>query len=265
MPRAVLVVSTVLAALMALASLAGLMVDGLYGDNALVRTGWYGNDLVTLVVATPVFVGALAYAPRSLRARLVWLGMTAYIVYNYAFYLFGATFNHLFLVYAALVTGGTYCLIGGLSSLADGRQPPTPAPSRRIHVAAGYTGAVALLLGVFWVVVTLLASVTGGVPAMVTATDTHTNLTGALDLCLVVAPGLLGAWWLWRGHRWGYVLAVVWNVKGAAYLTALTSATLASWRAGANPDVALAALWATIGGGCALAGMALLRDPVVDA
>lgn len=262
MPRALAALSAVLAALMTLASLAGLLIGDLYaGDNALVRTGWYGNDLVTLVVATPLLLGALAFAPRLRRARLVWLGMLAYVVYNYAFYLLGARFNALFLVYVALVAGGGCALVGGLATLD---RPSAPMASRRLGTVAVYMGLVACLLGTFWVGVTVQALWVGEVPAMVSATGTYTNLTAALDLCLVVVPGLIGAVWLWNGYAWGYVIAVVWNVKGAVYMSALTSATLAARRAGALDDAALASVWAAIGLGCAMAAVALLTRPGIE-
>jgi hypothetical protein len=263
--RPLIVLTLAVVTLMALASCAGLLIDDVYHrDTAMVRAGWLGNDLITLLVATPLLLGSVALAPRVMRARLIWLGMLAYVVYNFAFYLVGAAFNSLFLIYAALVAGGALALVGGVATLDFTRRPLTPMPSRRVTVVAIYTGGVALLLGAFWVAVTVHATMQGTVPAMVTATNTHTNITGALDLTLVVAPGLLAGWWLWTGHRWGYVLAVIWNVKGAAYMAALTAATLTAFQSRAIDDATLAALWGTIGLGCAIATLALLVDPAAD-
>ena len=61
-------------------------------------------DLVTLLVAVPALIlsGRKARSG-SVRAHLVWLGVVAYAGYNYAFYLFGAALNALFLVYAAIL------------------------------------------------------------------------------------------------------------------------------------------------------------------
>jgi hypothetical protein len=262
--RPLLSLSIGLVTLMTLASCAGLLVEDLYRDNAMVAAGWFGNDLVTLFVATPLLLWSTALAPRVRRARVVWLGMLAYVLYNFAFYLLGAAFNPLFLVYAALVAGAGVVVVGGVASLARSPYAFVPAPSRALSAVAFYTGGVALLLGLFWVAVTIQALVQDTVPAMVTATDTHTNITAALDLTLVVVPGLIVAWWLRTGQRWGYVGAVIWNVKGAVYMAALTSATVAAWHAGAIADVSLAALWSSIGLGCMLASIVLLRDAVAD-
>jgi hypothetical protein len=92
--RTAYLLSTIIAFLAIVASAGGLLLGDLYRDNALVTVGWVGNDLVTLVVAVSVLVAALILSMRgSLRARLVWLGMLGYTLYNYAFYLFGAAFN----------------------------------------------------------------------------------------------------------------------------------------------------------------------------
>jgi len=95
-PSAAYVLSTIIVILMIVASANGLFINDLYQDNILVASGWYGNDLVTLLVAAPVLVVALILAMRgSQQARLVWLGMLDNTLYNYALYLFGAAFNRL--------------------------------------------------------------------------------------------------------------------------------------------------------------------------
>jgi hypothetical protein len=53
-----------------------------------------------LVVAAPALIVALLLSLRSSqRAELVWAGMLAYSAYSYAFYVFGVTFNDLFLLH----------------------------------------------------------------------------------------------------------------------------------------------------------------------
>ena len=112
------ILSILIAILAALAAAGGLFFSHLYRDNAFVITTWLGNDAVTLFLAVPILVIALIFSARgSLRARLVWLGALDYMLYNYAFYLFGAAFNAFFLVYAALLALSIFALIFGLASL----------------------------------------------------------------------------------------------------------------------------------------------------
>lgn len=63
------ILSALVALLAIVASAGGLFIDGLYRDNPFVTAGWYGNDLVTLVVAVPVLVAALILSMRGSLAR----------------------------------------------------------------------------------------------------------------------------------------------------------------------------------------------------
>lgn len=253
-------VSWIVAALMAVAAAAGLGLDGLYRDNALVVAAWKGNDLVTLLLAVPLLVGGLIHAGRgSKRGHLITLGLLAYAAYSYAFYLFGAAFNHLFLVYVGVLAFSTLGLIGGLAS---GRLRPS-ARQLRIGRMDRVTGwlilAVAGTLGLFWTGTSLHFVVTGQVPAMVTATGHPTNVTGALDLWVVVTFGLLGGTWLIGRKPWGFLISVLWTVKGAVYMVALSAATVSAFLDGSVESLAQLGLWVPIGVACLFGAAVLLR------
>jgi len=253
--------SALVAAMMAAASLAGLLAEGLYRDNLLVRSGWLGNDLVTLLAATPALAAALVLARRgSLRARLLWLGLLAYAFYNYAFYLFGSAYNALFLVYVAIMTGSAFALAFGLSNLDVLSVAARFRPDAPVKRVAAYVLLVSTMLGGFWIAIYVESLMSGRPPAVLEATGGTTNLIAALDLSTVVSVGALSGWWLWRRRAWGYVLGTVWNVKSAAYMLALSAASVTSWRGGAMSDVSQLALWAPIGIGCTLASFILLRS-----
>jgi hypothetical protein len=250
--------------LMAAVSIAGLSAPGLYRDNLLVASGWRGNDLITLVLAVPV-LGASTVMARHGRARaeLIRLGALLYVVYNFAFYLFGAAFNELFLAYVALVVFGAAGLIVGLGRL-DSTRVGLPGPATRRGVAL-YLALIGLVLGGVHVSFAVSFIASGELPAIVVATGHPTHVVGALDLSLVVVPSFVSAVWLWQGRAWGFVIAVLVNVKGAMYMAALTAATIAAHRAGALEDVTQAYLWTGIGVGCLVAATALLRATMAPA
>ncbi|KAF5427091.1 hypothetical protein C5S42_05950 [Candidatus Methanomarinus sp.] len=129
------ILSAIIVVLMIVASVGGLFIDGIYHDNLLVKSGWYGNDLVTLLLAVPLLV-----------------------------------------------------------------------------------------------------------------------------LSLVVSFGLLGGVWLWKRQPWGYVLVVIWNVKTAVYMTALSAATVGVFQAGVSEDIMPIALWGPIGVGCLISFILLLTN-----
>ena len=123
--------SIAVAALMAIASVLGLFASGTYHDNDWARSGFRGNDLVSLALAVPLVLGSLVLARRgSVKAHVVWLGTLAYTLYNYLFYLFGAAFNDLFLVYVGLVALSVWALVLGLISTNPGRVRDELAPDR---------------------------------------------------------------------------------------------------------------------------------------
>jgi hypothetical protein len=247
------------AALMVAASAAGLLLPGVYRDNALVTAAWRGTDLVTLALGVPLLaLGIRGSGSGSRLRRMVLLGMMLYAFYNYAFYLFGAAFNALFLVYVAILTASGSGLLLGLGSLDAERAAAGFHPRAPVRAVAAFLLMVAVLLGGFWIALSVAFLFTGEPPPMVAATDHPTNITGALDLSLVVTLGVLAAIWLWQRRPWGVVLAVLWLVKGAVYMVALSSASVAAHLAGAAGDVAQVALWAPIGLGCLLALAALL-------
>ena len=247
------------AGLMAVASGTGLLAPGVYRDNALVTAGWLGNDVVTAVVAVPALLLASARARAgSRRAPLVALGLLAYAAYGYAFYLFGAAFNALFLVYVAILALSTQGLILGLSSAEVREIAASVPPDRRSRRVGGAVVAISTVLGGFWVAMSLAYLGTGSVPPMVTATGHPTNVTGALDLWLVVTFGLWGGVWLAQGRGWGFVISAVWTVKGAAYMAALAAATFTAYRSGALTGLGQLALWVPIGVVCLVGAVLLL-------
>lgn len=234
--------------------------DALYRDNLFVRAAWLGNDLVTVLVAVPLLVGASARVRHgSVRGILVAAGVLAYAAYNYAFYLFGAAFNALFLAYAAILALSTLGLVAGLTLPNVRRLAASVQPSRAHRRVGAAVVAVSGFLGLFWSGLAVGFVLTGEPPAMVAATGHPTNVTGALDLWLVVTFGLLGGVWLVRGRGWGFVVSAVWTVKGAVYMTALSTASVAAYRMGAAGDLLQLAVWLPIGLVCAVGATVLLR------
>ncbi|MCD2137497.1 hypothetical protein [Salinicoccus halitifaciens] len=119
---------------------------------------------------------------------------------------------------------------------------------------------VALLLGAFHISLALEYIFTGEVPELLIRLEQSTNIVSALDLSLTVSLGLLGAVWLWKRRPWGYVLAVIWNVKSAVYLTALSAATVNGFRTGASDSIIELTLWGPIALGCLISLVFLLKN-----
>jgi len=232
------ILSIIIAVLATIASAGGLFLNGLYRDNLFVTSAWKGNDLITLFLAVPILVLAMIFSKRgSLKAQLVWMGALDYMLYNYAFYLFGAAFNWFFLLYVTFLGLSIFALIFGLIHLdLDGI---TGQIRERMPVGwiAAYMLFVAVGLSLIYIMQSLGFIFTGDVPAIVTNTGHPTNIVFALDLTLLVPFLFLGAIWLIKRKPWGFVLAGIFTIKGPLYTIVLTVGSL--WAANAGvPGVA---------------------------
>jgi hypothetical protein len=189
-----------------------------------------GFDLVTLAVAVPALLLGAWLAGRGSRVgQLVWLGVLAYLVYTYAFYLFGAAFNSLLLVHVAVFALSLIALVRALvavdaGELARGFRSRTPA-----RIIAGLLLFLAVPIGAVWVAYAVRFAITGELPppTLVVQPPESLHLTYVLDLALIVPGYGIAAALLWRRAAWGYVSAAVALVSGVvnqlAYLSVLAS------------------------------------------
>ncbi len=259
-----LALATVVVALFAtMSSLAGRGTS-LYRANDTVRAAFQGNDLVTVVLVVPLLLGGLiAHRRGSLAGGLLWLGASAYMVYNYAFYLFGAAFNPLFLAYVGVVALSGLVLVFGLADTDAVGVKSRVGDGRRFRWIAAFLLGLPSLLSLMWITQIAAATIAGTVPKPIIDSGIHTGVVYALDLGLLLPASLLSGVWLWQRRSMGYVLAAVLLVKDSAYAMALIS--MSSFAASANvPDAwALAPVWAVVGALAITATVAVYR-PLLD-
>lgn len=245
------------AALMALASAVGLLFPGVYHDPDWVMAAWFGNDLVTLVVAVPILVTGLVSARRGSRlGELLVYSSFAYGVYGYAYYLFGASMNLLLPVYVTLVVASLVGLAVGLGALDAPSLAARFSPRTPKRFAAGYMLFVGVGLGMAWLA-QWAAYVFGDIEPSV-GLDAFGTIA-ALDLSLIVPFMVLGGIMLWRGRPWGYVLGAIYTVKGASYTLALTLGSAAGAVRGVADTLAQIPIWGAMSVLGAVAAFTLLR------
>ena len=66
------------APLMFIQAMTGLLFRSKYCDNDFCKHAWYGNDVITLLAATPLLIWSLCADE-----ALIWLGVLAFSAYNY--------------------------------------------------------------------------------------------------------------------------------------------------------------------------------------
>ncbi len=216
--------------------------------------------MVTLAVVVPVFAITLYYAGKgSQRAALVWAALLGYMLYNYAFYLFGAVFNHFFQVYVALFALSIYGLIyllGSWDAEAISQQFSRHTPLKWV---SAYLLFIACFLGIFELSRSFSLWLHGTPPE-------DPPLVFALDLSLIVPAMALGGMWLWRRRPWGFILGVMMTVKGATYGLALLGMAFFVGRATGKWDP-FTPFYGFVAAGGILGSWALLRsfsDSITD-
>ena len=208
--------------------------QGLYRyDTKLMAVGFKAGDAVTLILGIPALIfSLLRYRRGSVQGGLLLAGLLAYFLYNYASITFGAAYNHLFLVYVALMSANLFGLILTLMSFDLAMLPAhfSPhLPRRNIGIYSILSGIVLLLI---WPCFSIIpALVEGKAPPEVWSYTTV--ITYAIDMG-IVAPALIAAGvMLLHRNPLGYLLTatlLVFTVMlGTNLLTAGTIQMLAGF------------------------------------
>lgn len=250
--------SLAVAALMALQGALGLARPDLYVDPEWILAAWFGNDAFTLAVAAPLTALSTVYGARgSARGRLAWIGLLGFGVYNYAFYLFGAGLNAFFPLYVALFVLALSALILAVravdaDAVADAFTRRTP-----VRLVGGYFVFLAIALGSVWLVLWARFVFAGG--ELPPDPDAF-QVVASLDLALIVPALAAGGSLLWRRRPWGFVLASAAGIGGTLYLAVLSVNSWVAVRRGLVEGTGELPLWASLGGGTALATGLLLSN-----
>ncbi|USZ68202.1 hypothetical protein NGM10_00315 [Halorussus salilacus] len=215
LPRPYVLASLATLALTVVATAVGLSVPGFYRDAPVLLPQIYGQDLLTLVVATPALTASLYFANRgSLRGYVAWLGVTGYLLYTYASYAFMTAFNELYLVYVALLWLTLFAFVGGMVRL-DARALKRAVGDAPVRSYVAFQLVLAALVALLWLAEIVPATLAGTTPPSVAEADLPTSVIHSLDLGVVAPAFVLSAYWLRERRAWGYAFTAVLLVKVA--------------------------------------------------
>jgi hypothetical protein len=256
------ILSSIIIILTVIAAGSGLFFPDVYRDNAINnafnKAGLYGNDLVTFIIAVPLLMGALIFAGRgSLRARLIWLGMIYYILYNYTFYLFGVDINWFFPLYGALFILPIVVLVFALSNTDINGLSQNFRPAKSIRWVSGYMFFFTALLLIVWTAEWVSFVATGSLDA---EKGNFIRTVAGMDMLLLASGMLLGAVWLWKRQPWGYVVATILNVNFTIYALVLAVGSYTQATAGVEGAAASVPLWIFLGMACLASSLILLGN-----
>lgn len=223
-PTSAYVLGGAIALLMLTASLAGLLVDGLYRDGPWAKAALRGGDLTTLAMAVPVLVASLVVARRGSRtAQALWMGALAYSVYDYAYYSFGARFNDVFVIHMAALVLSTVAFVQAALTF-DLAGIAARVRGRAARWIGGFLVLNGVVLGTLWIVLAIRWALTGRLMGELPEAGVHTVF--AVDTT-ILAPALVAAGVLmWRGTVPGLALGAAVTVMGALYQANLLAANV---------------------------------------
>lgn len=254
--------SRLLIALMMATAVVGLLLPGVYREPAsgeeFSKAYWLAEGLVTLFVVGPVALLALRAATRgSPRARLVWLGTVYYVLYGYAFMVFGATLNWFFPLYVALVMLASWLLLQAVASppgWVDGPWQKRDHAPRWISV---FLTVVAAIVTWTWVSLWLheARKGTGG-----SVTGQFVRSVAGIDIPLLAGATAVAAWATWRGVRWAVAATAVVSVGCGLYMLVLACSSVLNARAEGDGPSSGTLIWAVLAALSLMAAWHATRD-----
>jgi hypothetical protein len=245
-------------ALIFVQALLGLLLPDQYRDAEWIRVTWYGNDWITMLGAVPLlWIGRRTAVRGSARGLLLSLGMVAYGVYNYAFYLFGAALNVFFLLYVVIFVVSIVTFVLVLSKLDIGAIANCFHRATPVRAAGGYLIFVAIGLTIVWVGM-WGAYAFAGRPTPIE--PEAFRIVAALDLSLMVPALTVGGVLLWRRQPWGYLIATIAAIQGALYLLVLSVNSAIAISRGLDAAPGELPFWGPLALLTTLAAIVLLRS-----
>ncbi len=182
--------------------------NGLYRNDSLFSgAAFKGTDVITLFLGVPLLmIGYYVHRRGSLRGDLLMIGTLTYFLYNGASMSFAATFNPMFLFYAALFSTSLFATILAFTTfdtqkLSDNISASTPRRGIAIFLFVAGLGTLGIWLSD--VVGPLMA---GQAPASLGPYTTM--FTHAFDSAVITPAAVIAAIYLLQKKQLGYLLAV---------------------------------------------------------
>ena len=224
--------------------LISIVNNDIYQDGEWINAQWLGQDIVTLLIATP-----LLYISRrrglinhQLKWKIVLDGVLLYFVYTYTFFAFGAQLTFLYLFHIAIFGLSVIGLFIALMDLLNPMQILESQQGFVKHTIVGYLLLMSLMLIFLWMS-DIIAHLTVPGHTSDTPTGEPILLVYSLDLAIIIPLMIIATVGYWQRKQYGYKLTGVMLVKtstlGAALMAMSLSLYLQNFKLGYVPDCSL--------------------------
>jgi hypothetical protein len=232
--------SGALAVVAAASGALSLFYPSLLGGAAVSRGNLRGTALVVLAIGVPLLVGAMVWAARgSARALVLWLGATAYLLYQGVLFCFATPMNSVFLLYVAHLGLGIWTLVAVLSHIERVGLAARIDAGMPLRAIAGITGTLAALNALVWLARIVPGIGTSNPGSVLEGSGLLTSPIWVQDLAFWIPLTIGMAALMWRRQLWGTLLT---GAMLAVYVIECLSIASDQWwgaRADAtHPDLA---------------------------
>ncbi|MDZ7806710.1 MAG: hypothetical protein U5K71_06310 [Gracilimonas sp.] len=201
--------------------------SGIYKHMSLeVAIQGIAQDLITLLIAIPALIISFIYSLKgSLRARIIFTGVSFYFFVTYLMYQLMAMYNQLFLVYVFLAGASFFVLILNLYPLRSLEVKSVFSKNAKTTFGGAFlifNGAAITLL---WLSIVIPPLLDGSIYPL--AVEHYTTLVvQAIDLSLLLPLAFLFGYLLYKQKPEGYLYGTAYLVFLVFMMTALLSKIL---------------------------------------
>ena len=190
-----------------------------YRDIEWIKRTWFGNDLVTLLIISPLYFLSIRDENKQSIYKMLNLGISGYLIYNYAYYLFGAALNELFILYVVLFICAIVNIIIKLGNIKINDFKEYFNTEKSTIIISILYLFIGVGLGIVWIGMWLsYIYFNGKLPLEPEAF----KLVASLDLVIIVPAMIISGISLLQKQSIGYLLGVIIGIEGSLYLFILS-------------------------------------------
>jgi hypothetical protein len=191
--------SLVIAGLVAITSIASILLPKTIYPTEELRRAFVSNDVVNLFIGLPMLLGSIRLTQRNkLIGLLCWPGALLYVLYNYLVYVFAMPLNVAFASHLALVALSAYTLIGLVANIDGDRVRQRLTGSVHERVFGGILTGLGLLF--FLQASDALAHILANRTPIA-----RPELAVHIADFLITPTWVIGGMFLWRRKELGYI------------------------------------------------------------
>jgi hypothetical protein len=209
--KIIIILTVILAVLLAIASYFGVFVSITYERDAIsMAVQGVGQDFVNLFLIVPLLLVILPFIKKDSRiVLLIHTGTVFYVLYSFIIYAFGVHFNILFLLYCFILGLSLYTFIYLIYIMGNMDVPKWFSDKIPFKTIAGFLIIVSLMFYLLWFKEIIPAILNNTLPKSVSDYNLLVNPVHVIDIAFALPGLIISALLLLKRQRFGYIFTAV--------------------------------------------------------